>query len=37
MHEAIDDRRFAEACYRIALAKGIMSHVRYSDASPTAA
>lgn len=37
MHEAIDDRRFAEACYRIALAKEIMSHVRYSEASPTAA
>jgi len=37
MHQAIDDRRFAEACYRVALAKGILAHIRYSDTGPTAA
>ncbi len=29
--EAIDDRRFAEAIYRVALASGLMEQVGYQD------
>jgi hypothetical protein len=29
--ELIDDRRFAEAIYRIALASGLMEQVAYQD------
>ena len=29
--EAIDDRRFAEAIYRVALASGLMEQVAYQD------
>ena len=29
--EAIDDRRFAEAIYRVALASGLMEQVSYQD------
>jgi hypothetical protein len=31
MSEVVDDRRFAEAIYRIALAGGVMERVRYQD------
>jgi len=33
MTEAVDDRRFAEAVYRVALAGGVMERVRYQDPS----
>jgi len=29
--EAVDDRRFAEAIYRVAIANGIMEQVAYRD------
>ena len=34
LHELIDDRRFAEAIYRAALAGGIMARVKYQDLPP---
>jgi hypothetical protein len=33
--EVIDDRRFAEAIYRVALASGLMEHVTYQDIPDT--
>ena len=34
--ELIDDRRFAEAIYRVALASGLMEQVAYQDTMPGA-
>ena len=34
--ELIDDRRFAEAIYRVALASGLMEQVAYQDTMPEA-
>ena len=33
--EAVDDRRFAEALYRAALADGIMENIAYQDPPDT--
>jgi hypothetical protein len=33
--EVIDDRRFAEAIYRVALASGLMEQVTYQDIPDT--
>ena len=33
LEEAVKDRRFAEALYRIALAGGVMERVAYQDLS----